>query len=242
MKNFSLLLSLMLLVIFTSNAQINTGKILKDAKKKTEQIKGSGGLTNEEVIRGLREALNVGTGNATSLASKIDGYYKNPKIKIPFPPEAVKVKNTAEDLGMHDQVNDFVRSMNRAAEEAAKEAAPVFIDAIKQMTIQDGFAILKGSDDAATIYLKDKTHQALYIKFQPIVKRALAKVEVTKYWNPIITQYNKVPFVQKMNPDLEAYVTSKALDGLFFLLAEEELKIRKDPAARVTDILKKVFG
>lgn len=244
MKKYYLLIIICLAIVTSANAQINTGKILKDAKNETNKILGGGNssLTNDEVIKGLREALTVGTGNAASFASKVDGFNKNPKIRIPFPPEAIKVKNTAEDLGLHDQVNEFVLTLNRAAEEAAKEAAPVFINAIKGMSIKDGFTILKGEDNAATVYLRDKTNAELYAKFLPIVKSAINKVEVTKYWNPLITTYNKVPFSQKMNPDLEAYVTEKALDGLFILLAEEELKIRKDPAARVTDILKKVFG
>lgn len=199
-------------------------------------------LTNDEVIRGLKEALTVGTNNSTSLVSKLDGFYKNPEIFIPFPPEAEKVKEKVIALGMQKQVDEFVMTLNRAAEEASKEAAPVFINAIKQMTIQDGFNILKGPDNAATQYLKEKTSNELKIKFKPIVANAIQKVEVTKYWNPIITTYNKIPFVEKMNPDLEDYVTQKALDGLFLMVAKEEAKIRKDPVARVTDILKRVFG
>jgi hypothetical protein len=199
-------------------------------------------LTNDEVINGLRDALTVGTNNSSAFASKVDGYYKNPALFIPFPPEAQKVKDWAVKFGMGAQVEKFEMTLNKAAEEAAKDAAPVFINAIKGMSIGDGFAILKGADNAATQYLKDKTTAELKTKFTPIVQTAINKVELTKYWNPIITGYNKVPFVEKQNPDLTAYVTDRAMQGLFKLIADEELKIRKDPVARVTDILKRVFG
>lgn len=203
---------------------------------------GPAPLTNDEVIRGLKEALTVGTNNSTALTSKIDGYYKNPEIFIPFPPEAIKVKEKVEALGMKSQVDKFVLTMNRAAETAAKEAGPIFIDAVKQMTIADGFAILRGDDNAATMYLKEKTSDKLKVKFNPIVKNAISKVEVTKYWNPVISTYNKIPLVEKQNPNLEDYITTKAMDGLFIMIEKEEKKIRKDPMARVTDILKRVFG
>ena len=201
-----------------------------------------GGLTNDEVIRGLKEALSVGTNNSTSIASKFNGYYNNPLIRIPFPPDAQKVKTVVEGLGMKSQVDKFIETLNRAAEEAAKEAAQIFINAITSMTIADGFQILKGPDDAATSYLRRTTTAPLTSKFRPVVKRAIEKVEVTKYWNPIISKYNQVPFVTKINPDLDAYVTDKGLQGLFTLIANEEKKIRKNPAARVTDLLRRVFG
>jgi hypothetical protein len=226
------------LIVLHTEAQVNLDNI-KNAVG--GQSTGSN-LTNDEVIKGLREALTVGTNNATSLVSKTDGFFKNPSIKIPFPQDAIKVKNTCENLGMKPQVDKFVLTLNRAAEEASKEAAPIFINAIKSMSISDGFSILKGADNAATKYLQDKTSDELKVKFKPIVQQALKKVEITKYWNPLITRYNQVPGSQKMNPDLEEYVTLKALEGLFKMVAQEELKIRKDPAARVSDILKKVFG
>lgn len=226
------------IIVVNTNAQVNLDKI-----KNTVSGSGSGNnLTNDEVIKGLREALTVGTNNATSVVSKTDGFFKNPSIKIPFPQDAIKVKNICENLGMKPQVDKFILTLNRAAEEASKEAAPIFINAIKSMSINDGFTILKGADNAATKYLQDKTNAELKQKFKPIVQNALKKVEITKYWTPLITTYNKTPGAQKMNPDLEEYVTLKALDGLFKMVAQEELKIRKDPAARVSDLLKKVFG
>jgi len=231
------------LASLTANAQFNLGKTISKAEQSVTGKKSSGQpLSNEDVVSGLKDALKVGTDTAASGASKVDGFYKNAKIKIPFPPDAQKVETTVEKLGMQSQVDQFVLTLNRAAEEATKKAAPIFFDAIKNMTVSDGFAILKGDSDAATKYLRSKTDQQLHDEFKPIVEAAINKVEVTKYWTPIITAYNKVPFVQKENPDLNEYVTQKALDGLFILLADQELLIRKNPAARVDDILKKVFG
>jgi len=231
-------LSVLTLVSVAWLVSANAGWGLNDIKK----IVTGGTLTNDEVIKGLKEALTIGSKNAVASASRLNGFYKNPRIKIPFPPEAQKVKSAAEAIGMRKQVDEFVETLNRAAEEAAKKAAPIFLDAITGMTIQDGFQILNGPDDAATAYLKSKTIAPLTREFKPVVKRAIQKVKVTKYWNPIAGSYNKVPFVKKVNPDLDEYVTERALAGLFTLIANEEKKIRKDPAARATDLLKKVFG
>jgi len=202
----------------------------------------SGGLSNDEVVRGLKQALEIGAKNAAGSASKLNGFYKNPLIFIPFPAEAKKVKEVVETIGMKKQVDEFVMTLNRAAEEAAKQAAPIFLNAITSMTIADGFKILKGADNAATSYLQGRTMAPLKEKFRPVVKNAIDKVQVTRYWNPIVTTYNKAPMMQKVNPDLEAYVTDRALAGLFKLIAKEEKNIRKNPAARVTDLLRRVFG
>lgn len=202
-------------------------------------------LTNEEVVAGLREALIIGANNAGSLTSKMDGFLKNDLIRLPFPKDAQKVKDKALELGLTSQVEKFETTLNRAAEEAAKEAAPIFVNAIKEMTVQDGFAILKGGNNAATNYLKDKTTSNLVTAFQPKVKSAIEKVELTKYWEPLAKAYNTATLLtggEKVNPDLENYVTAKAIDGLFLMVSKEEEKIRLDPVARVTDLLKKVFG
>lgn len=199
-------------------------------------------LSNDEIIKGLREALTVGTNSSTAIASKADGYLKNPRLFIPWPEEAKDMREKLIKLGMQKQVTDFETSLNRSAEEAAKKAAPVFINAITNMSISDGLAILNGNDTAATNYLRKSSYQPLYNEFLPVVKEAIAKVNVTKYWNPLVTKYNKIPGVKKQNPDLNDYVTKKAANGLFVLVADEEAKIRKDPMARVTDLLKKVFG
>jgi hypothetical protein len=199
-------------------------------------------LSNTEVIQGLKEALSVGTKNSVIQSSKLDGFYKNPDLFIPFPPEVIKVKEKIELLGMKPQVDKFVLTLNRAAETASKEATPIFIEAIKGMSISDGFSILKGDKNAATLYLKEKTSAKLSIQFKPIVQAAIKEVEVTKYWNPVISNYNKIPFIEKQNANLEDYVTQEAMNGLFLMIEKEEEKIRQDPTARVTDILKRVFS
>ncbi|MFB0926232.1 MAG: DUF4197 domain-containing protein [Vicingaceae bacterium] len=216
--------------------------VLNDVNNSVNTASGPTPLTNLDVIKGLKEALSIGTNNSSALTSKMDGFYKNPEIFIPFPAEAIKVKEKIEALGMKSQVDKFVMTLNRSAETATKEAAPIFINAITSMSISDGFTILRGGENAATTYLKEKTTGQLRIKFKPVVKNAISKVEVTKYWNPVINTYNKIPFIDKQNPDLEDYVTIKAIDGLFLMIAKEEKKIRKDPLARVTDILKRVFS
>jgi hypothetical protein len=220
----------------------STNKILSDTNAILNGGSGSNPLSNDEVISGLKEALRVGTNNSTGKASQLDGYLKNPALFIPFPPEAQKVKTKLTDLGFANKISEFETSLNRAAEEAAKDAAPIFIDAVTSMTITDGFTILRGADTAATHYLREKTYAALVEKFKPTVKNAIEKVNVTKYWNPLITTYNKIPFVEKQNPDLDSYVTHLAAQGLFKLVRDEEMKIRRDPVARVNDILKRVFG
>ena len=239
-----------LAIAFRSQGQFNLGNATQDVNnlknnstvQKLTGNKGSSGLSDQDIANGLKDALRVGSNNAGSSASKTDGFYKNQLITIPFPPDAQKVENTANDLGMQQQVNDFVVSLNRAAEKAAQKAAPIFINAIMSMTIQDGMSILKGNNDAATQYLKSKTSQQLHDAFIPIVKHAIDSVQVTKYWTPLANAYNSIPLVTPVNPDLNEYVIQKGLSGLFILLAQEELKIRQNPAARVTDILKKVFG
>jgi polyribonucleotide nucleotidyltransferase len=199
-------------------------------------------LTNDQITKGLKEALNVGTKNATKAVGKTDGYYKNNLIKIPFPSEAKDMKNTLVSLGLKKQVDAFEKQLNRAAEDAAKKAAPIFLNAITKMTINDGLTILKGKDDEATQYLKRQTTADLKKEFKTIIAASLNKVQITKYWKPLSSSYNQVPFVKKVNPDLEDYVNQMAIDGLFKMVALEEAKIRKDPAARVNDILQTVFG
>ena len=202
-------------------------------------------LTNEEVISGLKEALNVGIKNAVNLSSVTDGFLKNDTIRLPFPPDAIKVREKAINFGLSKQVTTFEETLNRAAEEATKKALPIFVDAIKNMSVSDGFSILKGGDGAASKFLKSQTSNQLVIAFAPVVKEATTKVQLTAYWNPIITRYNSAMTLsggQKLDPDLDAYITQKAIDGLFYLVEIEENKIRKDPLARVSDILVKVFG
>lgn len=218
-------------------AQVNINNVLNTVNNAL-----GNGLSKEEITKGLKEALNVGSKNASANASKLDGFYKNQLIKIPFPSEAKDMRATLLRVGMKKQVEAFEMQLNRAAEDAAKKAAPIFLASITKMTINDGITILKGKDDEATQYLKKTTSAELMKQFKPVISTSLKKVQITKYWNPLFTTYNKVPFVKKVNPNLDEYVTQRAMDGLFKLVAQEETKIRKDPAARVNDILKKVFG
>jgi hypothetical protein len=198
-------------------------------------------LTTAEVGEGLKEALIKGISNGSDLASKVDGYFKNPEIKIPFPPEVKKVEDKLRQLGLNNEVDRFILTLNRGAEEAAKEAKPIFITAIKSMTIQDAWGILRGEPDAATQYLKRTTSQQLREKFKPVIQNALNKVNATKYYGDIVSTYNQIPFVQDVNPDLNEYATEKAMEGLFTLIAKEEKNIREDPLARTTELLRRVF-
>ncbi len=220
--------------------QNTDAQILKNAKKFINS--NSGGLSEKDAADGIKEALVNGTGESVKLVSVVDGYWGNPEIKIPFPSEAKEMETRLRNIGMGKKVDEFNVSMNRAAEKAANEAKPIFVDAIKGMTVKDAINIVKGENNAATMYLKNTTSPDLNSRFQPIIKTSLDNVNATKYWSDLITAYNKIPLVKKMNPNLTEYVTGKAIDGLFVMIAKEELKIRKDPMARTSDLLKKVFG
>lgn len=232
MKIFTLSLLLFLMSACTTQQIADTMRILTDESP----------LTTSEIDTGLREALIKGVSVGADQVSKAGGYLNNPQIKIPFPPEMIKVENTLRDLGMGNLVDQFVTTLNQGAEEAAKEAKPIFINAIRQMTIQDAMSILQGKDDEATQYLVRTTTSALTEKFKPVIKTSLDKTEATKYYNEIVTKYNSIPFVQKVNPNLDEYATQLAIDGLFVMIAKEEKNIRQNPAARTTEILKRVFG
>jgi len=224
-----------------NNAANQASNLVNTNENSTEEP----ALTNTEVIAGLREALNVGIDNSVKSTSVVDGFLKNSDIRLPFPPDAEKVKQKALDLGLDGQVEKFETTLNRAAEEATKEAAPIFVDAIKNMTVQDGFEILNGGNGAATKYLKEQTQDKLKSAFLPKVKDAISKVELTKYWNPLINKYNTAMTItggEKLNPDLDQFVTDKAIEGLFYMVEKEENKIRLDPVARITDLLSRVFG
>lgn len=199
-------------------------------------------LGNDDIVKGLKEALIVGVGNGSAEASKVDGYFKNELIKIVLPPEATKVGETLRKMGMGAEVDKFTLALNRAAEGAAKKSKPIFVKAVTSMTIPDALDILKGSDDAATSYLKKTTNQQLYDTFFPVVDSTLNKTQATKYYADLVKTYNQIPLVKKVNPDLKKYATQKTIDGLYILIALEEKKIREDPVARVSDLLKKVFS
>jgi hypothetical protein len=199
-------------------------------------------LTSAEVADGLKEALIKGISTGSDLASQLDGYFKNPEIKIPFPPDVKKVEDKLRQIGFGSEVDKFVMQLNRGAEDAAKEAKPIFISAIRAMTIQDAWAILRGENDAATQYLKRTTSDQLKSKFKPVIQNSLQKVNATKYYTDIVTRYNQIPLVQKVNPNLDDYATDKAIEGLFLMIAKEEKNIRENPIARTTELLKRVFG
>ena len=199
--------------------------------------------TGSEMATGLREALEAGVAAGTERLSAADGFLKNPSVKILFPPDAAKVESTLRGIGMGKLCDDFIISMNRAAEDAAKEAKPIFVAAIRDMSLADAAALLMAKEqDAATTYFRKETSGLLQERFRPVISASLEKTGATKHWTEIISRYNKVPFVKKMNPDLAAYATGKAIDGLFTEVAREELKIRQSASARTSPLLQKVFG
>lgn len=203
---------------------------------------GAAALSTEEVGNGLKEALTRGISTGSALLAKEDGYYKS-LYKILLPAEAQKVTNTLSKVPGFNNVEEvIVKKLNRAAESAATEAKPIFVSAIRQMTINDAWNILKGEDNAATTYLRRVTESQLYSKFQPVIYNSLQEVNAVQYWGDAVNTYNKIPFVDKANPKLDDYVTNEALDGLFGMVAQEEKAIRENPAKRVTDLLKKVFA
>ncbi len=233
---------LILSLLITTNLNAQFWKDLKKAAEEAIEETNNQELTEEEVGRALKEALTIGIEKGVDRVSKVDGYFKDPEIKIIMPDEAKAVEEKLRMLGQGKLVDDAIESMNRAAEDAATAAKDIFIASIKELTLQDVMNILNGEDNAATRYLEDHTRNELVEKFKPIIKASLEKVGATKHWNSVFTNYNKLPFIKKINPDLDDYVTNKAIDGLFVQIEKEENEIRKDPAARVTEILKKVFG
>jgi hypothetical protein len=195
-----------------------------------------------EIGNGLKEALQQGTSKSSDQLSALNGFFGNAAIKILFPPQAQKAEKTLRDLGFNKLCDDVILSLNRAAEDAAKQAKPIFIDAIRHMTLQDVTNILLGPKDAATQYFKRTTSPQLILAFKPVIQASLNKVGATKYYGDAANEYNKVPFVHKMNPDISDYVTQKAIDGLFYEIAIEELNIRKNISARTSPLLQKVFA
>ena len=200
-------------------------------------------LSNNEIVSALRQALEIGTKNASGRLNVTNGFFGNQMIKVLMPPEARQIETTLRSLGMGAQVDKAILSMNRAAEDAAGKAVPIFVNAITGMSIQDGLSILQGGNGAATNFLKNRTTASLTTAFRPVIQNSLNSVGATRYWADIVNIYNRLPTVRnKVNPDLAGYVTERALNGLFVTIADEENKIRLDPASRVTDLLKKVFG
>ena len=203
---------------------------------------GTVGIGNADIAAGLKEALNNGITKQVSKLTSTDGFFKNEAVKILLPAELQKVDRTLRDLGMSSLADEGLKVLNRAAENAVKEATPIFVDAVKNMTFTDARNILLGNDTSATIYLQSSTSTALYSKFNPVVKNSLGKVGADKVWANIITKYNAIPLVKKVNPDLNDYVTQQAMNGVFKMVAVEEKDIRNNFAARTSDLLKRVFA
>ena len=216
------------------------GNLLKGGK-----VPGISGTVADDaqVVSGLKEALSIGTANAVADTSKVDGYFANQAIRILMPDKVRKVADVLGKVGYQKEVDDFVLSMNRAAEAAAPRAKTYFVDAIREMTFEDARKILGGGDTAATEYFRGKTQKKLYDEFRPAVSASMDNVGVTRSYKEMVGKYSALPLAGRTESvDLDHYVTTKALDGLFYMLGQEEKKIRTDPAARVTDLLKTVFG
>jgi len=228
---------LLLLVPCVSFAQ------LKDLLKKiTPNTNNSTSLSGIDISGGLKEALNKGITKQVTKLTATDGFYRNEMVKILLPTELQKVDKTLRQMGMSSLADEGIKSLNRAAEDAVKEATPIFVDGIKNMSFSDAKTILMGSDNAATSYLKNSTSTALYKKFSPVVQQSIGKVGADKIWATIIGNYNKLPLISKVNPDITDYVTNKTMDGIFTMISVEEKNIRGNLGSRSSDLLKKVFA
>jgi hypothetical protein len=232
-------------IVTTSYAQTTPkkgglfGNVLKNVLG--DSSTSSSSLSNTDIISGLKEALNTGTQASTNKLSSVDGFLKDAAVKILLPPEAQKVEKTLRTLGMGKLVDNAITSINRSAEDASKKAAPIFLSAIKNMSITDALGILRGGDTSATSYLRKSTSLQLSDAFRPVIDSSLVKTGATKYWSDLFTQYNKIALT-KVNTDLVGYVTDKAMTGIFYYVGQEEKNIRKNPGAYASSILKKVFG
>ncbi|WP_313807123.1 DUF4197 domain-containing protein [Flavobacterium sp.] len=207
-----------------------------------QQLPQTSVLSQTEIASGLKEALNNGIDKQVVKLTNVDGFYKNEMVKILLPEELKKVDKTLRDIGMSKLADEGLKVMNRAAEDAVKEATPIFVDAVKGMSFNDAKNILMGDDRSATTYLQNSTSTALYAKFNPVIKNSYAKVGADKVWTQIITKYNSIPLVKKVNPDLTDYTTNKAMEGVFKMIAVEEKDIRNNLASRTSDLLKRVFS
>ena len=202
-----------------------------------------GGVTEYEASQGIREALTQGVGRGINYLNRTDGFFGSEAYKLFLPPDAKKIENTLRNVGMGAQVDKAILQINRAAEDAVGFAKPIFVDAIREMTLTDALNIIRGPNDAATNYFRDKTKQKLIAAFTPSIRSSLDKMNATRYYSDIVNTYNNFPTTfNKINPDLPSYVVGKAVDALFDQIAKEEMNIRENPVARTTEILRKVFG
>lgn len=226
-------------ILFPSTA---SGQLNKVLDKLSTATGGSSNPSPAEMANGLKEALDKGTGQSIDRLNLENGFLGNPAIKLPFPEEAIQVERSLRKIGLGNLCDQLITSINRAAEGAVKEARPLFTQAIKELTFKDVQGILLGTDRAATDYLQQSTTDELKVKFAPPIQASLQKVGATAHWETIMTRYNKIPLVKPVTTDLTAYVTDKALVGLFMEIANEELKLRKNSGLRSSPLLQKVFG
>ena len=239
---FSLLLFFSFSLFAQTDPSNNLGGILKKATSVLSKNPNAGaGLSSDQIVSGLKEALSLGAQKSGDKLSVTDGFFKDAAVKILLPKEIQDIEKKMRMFGMGKLVDNAELSMNRAAEDASKSAAPIFLSAIKQMTVMDALNILRGTDTAATGYLRKTTTPQLTSAFMPVIEVSLKKTDAAKYWNEVFSAYNRFSS-KKVDTDINSYVTGKALDGLFYYVAQEEVNIRKNPADRVTDILKTVFG
>lgn len=234
MKKLPYLASILLL--------LGCGNLQEIAGQLPDITKNSGILSTTDIASGLKEALNNGISKQVSKLTVTDGFFKNEAVKILLPEELQKVDKALRNLGMSSLADEGLKVLNRAAEDAVKEATPIFVNAVKQITFTDAKNILMGNNNAATLYLQNTTSTALYAKFNPVIKNSFAKVGADKVWENIITKYNAIPLVKKVNPDLTDYTTNKAMEGVFKMITVEEKEIRNNINARNSDLLKKVFA
>jgi hypothetical protein len=242
---------LLLAIPIVGAAQLKT--VTKKVKSKVTAVKTkvvttatnptTSSVTNTiDIASGLKEALNNGVTKEVSKLTAVDGFFKNEAVKILMPEELQKVESTLRKMGMGNLADQGILAMNRAAEDAVKEATPIFVTAIKNMTIMDAKSILLGNENAATVYLQGSTNKELYAKFSPVVQQSISKVGADTIWSTIISKYNQIPFVNKVNPDITDYITNKAMDGVFKMIAVEEKNIRTNLKSRTSPLLQSVFG
>ena len=230
---------LLLAIAFSLNSCAQVQQTLNQLPQLSSQIPGVGGV---DIASGLKEALNKGITQQVSKLTAVDGFYKNEAVKILMPAELQKVDATLRKIGLGSLADEGLKVLNRAAEDAVKEATPIFVSAVKNMSFADAKNILLGNDSAATSYLQGSTTTALYVKFNPVIKNSFEKVGADVIWTKIINKYNTIPLVKKVNPDLTDYTTDQALAGVFKMIAVEEKEIRNNISARTTPLLKSVFA
>lgn len=226
---------ILLLILYTFSSCAELQEVINQAPQGVR-------ITEVEMASGLREALNIGIEKQVSKLTQKDGFYKNELVKILLPEELQKVDKVLRDIGLDNLADEGLEALNRAAEDAVKEATPIFVSAVKDITFEDAKNILLGNNDAATVYLTSKTQSALYEKFHPVIQNSFGKVGADHIWASLINKYNTIPFTTDVNPDLTDYVTREALEGVYTMIAVEEKEIRTKISSRTTDLLRKVFA